>query len=112
RICDNLLSNAIKYSFPEGTIHVKAFVDGDWMKISIKDNGPGFSANDTSRLFQRFSRLSAKPTGIESRTGLGLYIAKKLAESIQGDILLVSKEGEPANFCIEIPLNLKHQMKA
>lgn len=112
RICDNLISNAIKYSYPDGVIDIKTEVDQDYMKVCIKDNGPGFKNKDLAGLFQRFSRLSAKPTGIESSTGLGLYIAKKLAESIQGDITLESKEGESAKFCISIPLNLKNKLEA
>ena len=112
RICDNILSNAIKYSNPGGTINVKSVVEDDRVKISILDNGPGFQEEDMNRLFQRFSRLSARPTGIESSTGLGLYIAKKLAESIHGDISLVSKIGESANFCIEVPINLKSKLEA
>ncbi|MHB1278216.1 MAG: ATP-binding protein [Bacteroidia bacterium] len=112
RICDNIVSNAIKYSNPNGVIKIKSRVDGDTMKILIEDNGPGFKKKDMPGLFQRFSRLSARPTGIETSTGLGLYIAKKLAESIRGDIHLLSKENEPARFCVEIPMNLKHKLEA
>lgn len=112
RICDNIVSNAIKYSNPNGTIKIKSRVDGDLMKILIEDNGPGFKQKDMPGLFQRFSRLSARPTGIETSTGLGLYIAKKLAESIKGDIRLLSNENEPARFCVEIPMNLKHKLEA
>ncbi|HCS20962.1 MAG TPA: hypothetical protein DIW47_10460 [Bacteroidetes bacterium] len=112
RICDNIVSNAIKYSNPNGVIKIKSRVDGDLMKILIEDNGPGFKKKDMPGLFQRFSRLSARPTGIETSTGLGLYIAKKLAESIKGDIRLLSEEDEPAKFCVEIPMNLKHKLEA
>lgn len=112
RICDNLFSNAIKYSFPNGKIHVKSFVEGDNMHLEITDNGPGFLEKEKERLFQRFSRLSARPTGIESSTGLGLFIAKKLAESIYGDIHLLSQEGEPARFSVLMQLNLKNQLQA
>ncbi|MBI1221474.1 MAG: tetratricopeptide repeat protein [Bacteroidetes bacterium] len=112
RICDNLLSNAIKYSFPDGVIRIDSKVEGEMMHIWIEDNGPGFKRSDYAGLFQRFSRLSAKPTGIESSTGLGLYIAKKLAESIGGDIVLESQEGQSAKFRISIPVNLKSQLEA
>jgi|GEM_PF-2406062 len=112
RICDNLISNAIKYSNPGGVIKVNSVIEGDMIKIGIEDNGPGFKESDMNRLFQRFSRLSARPTGIETSTGLGLYIAKKLAESIHGDIILLSKPNEPAKFCVEIPVNLKNKLNA
>ena len=107
RICDNLLSNAIKYSHPEGIISVKAYCRENKMVIDIRDNGPGFKEEDMDRLFTRFSRLSARPTGVENSTGLGLYIAKQLALAIGGDIELISKAGEPACFRFYFSMNSK-----
>lgn len=112
RICDNLISNALKYSKPEGKIRIKAEVRNVFMVITITDNGPGFKEEDLPRLFKRFSRLSARPTGIESSTGLGLYIARQLAKSIKGEIHLVSNVGEPASFEIRIPLDLEKHLNS
>jgi CheY-like chemotaxis protein len=73
---DNLVSNAIKYAPPGGTITVFAGERGGEAAIAVSDDGPGLSPEDRSRLFGRFQRLSAKPTGGESSTGLGLSICQ------------------------------------
>lgn len=77
QIVDNLMSNAVKFS-PLGSqivsrIHLK---DGH-LCIDIEDEGPGFTDSDLARIFQDYTRLSARPTGGESSTGLGLAIAKR-----------------------------------
>src|SRR5262245_12044150 len=73
---DNLLSNAIKYTPLGGKMELSMGVDAEHAIISLKDEGPGLSDDDMSRLFGRFQRLSAKPTAGESSTGLGLSIVK------------------------------------
>src|SRR5262249_4729586 len=65
---DNLVSNAIKYSPVGGNIELSMSDDHNETVISVKDEGAGFSLADISRLFGRFQRLSAKPTGGESST--------------------------------------------
>src|SRR4029079_13800096 len=77
---DNLLSNAIKYSPLGGKIDVIVGREGDNTSIQVKDQGPGLSPEDNSRLFGRFQRLSAKPTGGENSTGLGLSIVKRIVD--------------------------------
>ena len=77
---DNLVSNAIKYSFPEGGIAVRVYREAGEIVCAVADQGPGLSPEDTDRLFGRFQRLSAKPTGGEGSTGLGLSIVKRIAE--------------------------------
>lgn len=108
RIMDNLLSNAIKYSPIGGLISISVKESDNRLKIGIKDNGQGFSMEDMDKLFSKFQRLSAQPTGDESSTGLGLYIAKKLTEAMQGEINLISKEGEGAHFEICIPMEISN----
>lgn len=77
---DNLVSNAIKYSFVSGEIEVCVRDDGTDITCAVIDHGPGLSPEDASRLFGRFQRLSAKPTGGESSTGLGLSIVRRIVE--------------------------------
>lgn len=77
---DNLVSNAIKYSFAGGAIVVNVKDDGTDILCAVTDHGPGLSPEDASRLFGRFQRLSAKPTGGESSTGLGLSIVRRIVE--------------------------------
>ena len=71
QILDNLLSNAVKFSQRGRRIEVAVRVDGDFVECVIRDQGPGFTAEDKKRMFRRYGRLSARPTGTAiSRTGL------------------------------------------
>jgi signal transduction histidine kinase len=105
QIISNLLSNAIKFS-PDGK---KIFINIWHNKIdsstlvSIKDEGPGLTEEDKNKLFVKFARLSAKPTGGESSTGLGLSIVKKLTDIISGKIMCESTPGQGAKFVLQIP---------
>ena len=89
---DNLVSNAIKYSPIGGRIDVAVARKRGQAAIRVKDQGPGLSPEDMSRLFGRFQRLSAKPTGGESSTGLGLSIAKRIVE-LHGGTIEAESEG-------------------
>jgi signal transduction histidine kinase len=103
RIVDNLLSNAIKFSDRHTKIEVVALIEPDNAIISIRDSGPGFSDDDKQHLFQRFKRLSARPTGGESSNGLGLAIVKTLVDRLHGKIELKSVAGQGAEFIVTIP---------
>jgi len=86
-ILDNLISNAIKFSPPGSTITVSTVMMPEEMPAClVMDEGPGFTAQDEDGLFQKYSRLSARPTGGESSTGLGLAIVKMLAERMSGTV--------------------------
>ena len=102
---DNLVSNAIKYSPEGGFIEVAVSRRGERMVIEVRDNGPGLSPEDRSRLFGRFQRLSAQPTGGENSTGLGLSIAKRIVE-LHGGTLTAHSEGlgHGTTFTIALPL--------
>jgi signal transduction histidine kinase len=102
---DNLVSNAIKYSPAGAKIELSLSGDDTVTAIRVKDHGPGLSEDDISRLFGRFQRLSAKPTGGESSTGLGLSIAKRIAELHGGSIEAESPGlGKGSTFTIRIPM--------
>jgi signal transduction histidine kinase len=104
RIVDNLLSNAIKFSPQGSAVLIKAKVEGSNLVISVKDNGPGFMEEDMPFLFQKFKKLSARPTGGESSNGLGLAIVKTLIDRLKGDIKLNSGHGKGSEFIITLPL--------
>src|SRR4030095_1690986 len=105
QILDNLISNAIKFT-PQGkNIFIKAFTNGGFTRFEVKDEGPGLTDKDKQKLFGRFARLSAQPTGNEKSTGLGLSIAKKLTNIMGGKIWCESTHGEGATFIIELPVH-------
>jgi signal transduction histidine kinase len=104
QILDNLVSNAVKYSPANSTIHVHLVPEEGHALVLVRDEGPGISEEDQKKLFQKFSRLTARPTGGESSTGLGLSIAKKLAQTLGGDILCQSTLGAGTTFVLRLPL--------
>lgn len=103
QIVENLLSNAMKFTPSGGTVRISVEETGGHSRIEIADQGPGFSKGDRDRLFQRYARLSAEPTGGEESTGLGLSIVKKLVDQEGGTIELVSGPGEGARFRLVFP---------
>ncbi|MET0219827.1 MAG: DUF3369 domain-containing protein [Tardiphaga sp.] len=101
---DNLVSNAIKYSPIGGRIAVLVSGEAENVRISIRDEGAGLSPEDLDRLFGRFQRLSAKPTGGESSTGLGLSIVKRIVDMHGGAVTAESPgPGQGATFSILLP---------
>jgi len=101
-ILQNLVSNSIKFSDEYKSITLKAFEEDNSVKLEVIDEGPGFSEDDKKKMFNKFARLSAKPTGNEHSTGLGLSIVKKLCELIGTKLKLESKEGEGAKFTLTL----------
>jgi signal transduction histidine kinase len=90
---DNIIGNAVKYSPLGGEIAVSATEEAGEPVIRVSDSGPGFAPEDMGRMFGRFQRLSAKPTGGESSTGLGLSITKRIIELHAGAISVESNDG-------------------
>ncbi len=102
---DNYLSNAIKYS-PPGlpvTVCLTADAERDCLRFSVQDRGPGLSPEDQAKLFGKFQTLSAKPTGGESATGLGLSIVKAVIAQHGGTVGCDSTPGAGACFWLELP---------
>jgi signal transduction histidine kinase len=104
-ILQNLISNSIKFSQPGKCVSLRTYHKGNSVKFEVKDEGPGFSDSDKKKMFNKFSRLSAKPTGDEHSTGLGLSIVKKLCDMLGADIQLESEEKKGAQFTISLAYN-------
>jgi two-component system, sensor histidine kinase and response regulator len=103
QVLENLVSNAVKYS-PLGKriwVRLKGFPEA--ARCEVQDEGPGLSAEDQKKLFGKFARLSAKPTGGEHATGLGLSIVKKMVESMNGKVWCESQLGQGALFVAQFP---------
>lgn len=103
-VLQNLLSNALKYGPLDGQVRLTAVRQGRYGRLTVHDRGPGISAGDRDRLFQRYVRLSAQPTGGETATGLGLALAKQRARMMGGDLWYDDREGGGASFTFELPL--------
>jgi signal transduction histidine kinase len=102
---DNLVSNAIKYSPKDTTIEINVGVKSDKAIFAVKDQGPGLTDEEQKRVFEKFAKLSARPTGGETSTGLGLSICKKLIELHGGKIYAESEGlGKGSTFRVELPL--------
>ncbi len=104
QVLDNLISNAIKYSPHDKHIFVRVSKNDQFVRCEIQDEGPGLSDADQEKLFGQFTRLTPKPTGDEHSTGLGLFIVKKMMESMQGKVWCESVLGRGATFIIEFPV--------
>ncbi len=99
---ENLVSNAIKYSPMDEKIWITVRRRADKVEFEVRDHGPGLSEEDQELLFQKFQRLSARPTGGESSTGLGLSIVKQIIEMHEGDVRVESELGAGSAFIIEL----------
>jgi signal transduction histidine kinase len=103
QILENLLSNAVKYSPPGKQIFVRLKQDAKGVRVEVQDQGPGLSAEDQKKLFGKFARVSAQPTGGEHSTGLGLSIVKKMVEAMNGQVWCESELGRGAAFVVQFP---------
>ena len=79
----NLISNAIKFSPNNKKIEINVSKIGKTTRLKVIDQGPGLTPDDHKKIFGKYQRLSANPTGGESSTGLGLSIAKKKCRSYE-----------------------------
>jgi two-component system, sensor histidine kinase and response regulator len=103
QILENLISNAVKFSPHGKNIFVRIKPSSEAVRVEIQDEGPGLSDDDKSKLFGKFARLSAQPTGGEHSTGLGLNIVKKMVEAMGGRVWCESELGRGAMFIVELP---------
>jgi len=105
RVFENLLSNALKFSQPNRNIFVSLEDTDQNVVVSVRDEGPGISAEDQCKLYHKLQRLSARPTGGESSTGLGLWIVKTILEKMDGEIVC-SSSGAGTTFAVTIKKKL------
>jgi len=102
RCLANLIDNAIKYTPAGGAITCRTAADGEWVTVTVGDNGPGISPERYATLFTRFQEAGA--AGRRHSTGLGLYIAHALAQSLGGEIALDRDQPQGAWFRIRFPI--------
>ena len=93
----NLIHNSLSVIKAGAVIDISAYCQGDFSYISVRDNGPGISAELSDKIFEPFY------TSRSQGTGLGLAVVKSVTNAHQGEVSLLSKPGEGAHFCIKIP---------
>jgi signal transduction histidine kinase len=101
QILVNLIGNAVRYSPRGSTLRLRLARDGDRAVVTVEDTGQGIAAADQARIFEKFERVdSGEPGG----SGLGLYIARRLARAMGGDLTVDSAIGQGARFTLSLPV--------
>lgn len=103
RIMDNLLTNAIKFSPAGRRVWVSLCQKEKQAIIKVKDEGPGLTADDREMLFQKYQRLTPRPTGGESSTGLGLYLVHAMVTRMGGSVSCESEPEKGSVFEVRLP---------
>ena len=104
QILINLLSNAYKYTPAGGSISVRAYTEGDDVRVDVQDTGIGLSTEEQSQIFTRFFRARNRTTQEVGGTGLGLPIARSLVEMHGGKITVSSSPGQGSTFSFTLPV--------
>ncbi|KKL13812.1 hypothetical protein LCGC14_2522030, partial [marine sediment metagenome] len=106
-VISNLVTNAIKYTPPRGKIDIKTELKEDFVVVSVKDNGIGFTEDQKKKIFQQFGKIERYGQGLDlgiDGTGLGLYISKRIVESHGGKIWMESEgRNKGSTFYFTIP---------
>lgn len=104
QLMTNLLSNAAKFSPPDGVVEVALERENGHARISVRDRGPGIPEEFRPRVFTSFAQADTSNTRARGGTGLGLCIAKTLAEGMGGSIGYRSEAGEGTTFHVLLPV--------
>jgi signal transduction histidine kinase len=98
----NLVTNAVKYTVAGDEVHVRAASEDGAVFVSVRDHGPGISRDEQRMIFEKFGRATTA-TGSKPGAGLGLFIARSIAEAHGGTLDVESEEGEGAKFTLRLP---------
>ena len=110
-IVDNLIHNALKYTQTDGRVHVEAYAESEQeqenkqqgIAVSVRDNGPGIAKAEQERIFQLFYR-SPEQQRRHQGMGIGLSLARQLAEAHGGTLTVASEVGQGATFTLHLPI--------
>jgi signal transduction histidine kinase len=103
QVLGNLVDNAVKYSPEGGTVRVRASSENGVALIAVSDEGPGIPPGQQARIFEKFVRAES-PGGAKPGTGLGLFIARSIAEAHGGSVDVRSTPGSGATFTLRLPV--------
>ncbi|MDJ0764951.1 MAG: ATP-binding protein [Myxococcota bacterium] len=100
----NLMSNAIKYSPAGGQVQINASDSGDWLDISVVDEGIGIPKSEQERIFERFYRIDTALSSETSGSGLGLSLVRYIVRAHNGDVAVASTPNEGSTFTVRLPV--------
>ena len=100
----NVVGNAIRYGPDKSQIWIRLEEAGDRARLIVADQGPGLSDEQQAKVFEKFERLGR--SGEDGGSGLGLYISRRLARAMGGDLTVESAPGQGARFILELPADL------
>ena len=100
----NLVSNAIEHTSPNSRVVINLSGDQQFIRFSVKDEGPGIAPDEKDKLFKPFMKTSTKKTAGEKSTGLGMLITRKIIEAHNGEIWIDSRVGKGTTVSFKIPL--------
>ncbi len=103
-IVDNLVSNALKYAPLGSDVHLEITLEDDHAVLIVDDAGPGIPVDQRVRVFDPYTRLDAQPTGSETATGLGLFLAREIVQQYDGTITAGESPEGGARFTVRLPL--------
>lgn len=107
RILFQLLSNAEKFT-TRGEVRVQVLADRDWVKFAVSDTGPGIASEHVEEIFEPFWQGEQVETRTKGGTGMGLSMARRLAELLSGEIRVESRSGEGSTFVLALPREGPH----
>ena len=105
QIVQNLVDNAVKYSPAGAEVRVRAGTDDGHVRVEVSDMGPGIPVDDQKRIFEKFGRATVEG-GTKPGTGLGLFIARSIAEAHGGSLEVDSAPARGSVFTLELPLQV------
>jgi two-component system sensor histidine kinase ChvG len=106
RVLENLLDNAVSFSPPRGTVAVRLERQGDLLELSVSDDGPGIPAEAREKVFERFHSLRPQSEDFGSHSGLGLAIARTIAEAHDGSLTAQDRRDGKPGACLVLHLPL------
>ena len=102
QILMSLLGNAVKFT-ESGEVRISARTRADWVEVAVKDTGEGIAADEQDAIFEEFRQVDSNLSRRHGGAGLGLAIARRLAEQMGGTITVESEPGAGSTFTLRLP---------
>jgi two-component system sensor histidine kinase ChvG len=103
-VLENLLDNAVSFSPSDGTISVRMRREGDRLLLSVCDEGPGIPDSEREKVFARFHTARPEAEGFGDHSGLGLAIARTIAEAHDGSLTVADRPDDKSGACLVLEL--------